>query len=245
FKYLFATESAWVITRNTIVYNTIFILLNLIIGVALAILLNEIKNKFLPKFYLGSMFMPFFLSAIVVSYLGFAFLGQEHGLINTLMKYFNLKPIEWYNEPEYWMFILPIVNTWKGIGYYAIIYLAAIMSISDEYYEAALIDGAGKWQQIIKITVPLLVPTMIVMTLLQIGRIFYSDFGLFYQVTLNSGPLFPTTNVIDTYVYRTFLTSGDIGLSSAAGLYQSMVGFILVLISNLVVRRISKDNALF
>jgi putative aldouronate transport system permease protein len=245
FKYLFMTNDALVITRNTILYNIVFILLNLVVGVGLAILLNEVKNKFLPKLYLGVMFLPFFLSAIVISYLGFAFMGQEHGFINTVLKSLHLEPVEWYNDAKLWPFILPVINTWKGIGYYAVIYLAAILGISEEYYEAALIDGASKRQQIMKITIPLLAPVMIVMTLLQIGRIFYSDFGLFYQVTMNSGPLFPTTNVIDTYVYRTFLINGDIGLSSAAGLYQSLVGFILVLLSNLIVRKFSKANALF
>jgi putative aldouronate transport system permease protein len=245
FKYLFKTNDAWIITRNTILYNSVFIFLNLVFGVGLAILLNEIKNKVLPKLYLGVMFLPFFLSAIVVSYLGFAFLSQEHGFINSVLKGFHIEPMNWYNNPNVWPFILPLVNTWKGIGYYTVIYLAAILGISDEYYEAALMDGASKWKQITQITIPLLTPVMIVMTLLQIGRIFYSDFGLFYQLTLNSGTLFPTTNVIDTYVYRTFLQSGDIGSSSAAGLYQSVVGFVLVLLSNFIVRKFSKENALF
>ncbi|MFC5530681.1 ABC transporter permease [Cohnella yongneupensis] len=245
FKYLFKTDAAYIITRNTLLYNAVFIILNLIIGVGLAILLNELKSKFLPKVYLGVMFLPFFLSAIVVSYIGYAFMSQEHGLINTALTRMGLTPVDWYSNPDLWPFILPLVNVWKGIGYYAIIYLAAILGISEEYYEAALIDGAGKWKQMVKITLPLLAPVMIVMTLLQIGRIFFSDFGLFYQVTLNSGSLFPTTNVIDTYVYRTFLQSGDIGLSSAAGLYQSAVGFVVVLMSNFVVRKFSKENALF
>jgi putative aldouronate transport system permease protein len=246
FEYLFKTETAWIITRNTILYNSAFIVLNLVFGVGFAILLNELRSRFLSKLYQSAMFLPFFLSAIVVSYLGFAFLGNEHGYINTvLLPWFGIEPIQWYAEAKYWPFILPIINTWKGIGYFTVIYMAAIVGISDEYYEAAVIDGANKWQQITKITIPLLLPVIIIMTLLQIGKIFYADFGLFYQVTLDAGLLLPTTNVIDTYVYRTFLGTGDIGMSSAAGLYQAVVGFVLVLGSNFIVRKFSEDNALF
>jgi putative aldouronate transport system permease protein len=246
FEYLFKTETAWIITRNTILYNSAFIVLNLVFGVGFAILLNELRSRFLSKLYQSAMFLPFFLSAIVVSYLGFAFLGNEHGYINTvLLPWVGMEPIQWYAEAKYWPFILPLINTWKGIGYFTVIYMAAIVGISDEYYEAAVIDGASKWQQITKITIPLLMPVIIIMTLLQIGKIFYADFGLFYQVPLDAGLLLPTTNVIDTYVYRTFLGTGDIGMSSAAGLYQAVVGFVLVLGSNFIVRKFSKDNALF
>ncbi|WP_152393352.1 ABC transporter permease [Paenibacillus guangzhouensis] len=246
FKYLFSTEAAWIITRNTICYNVVFIVFNLVVAVAFAMMFNEMRNRFLSKFHQSAMFLPFFLSMIVVSYLVYAFLGQEHGFLNTvLFPKLGIEPIEWYSEPKYWPFILPVINIWKNIGYYTVIYMAAIIGIDHEYYEAALIDGASKWQQIRTITLPLIVPVMIVMTLLQIGRIFYADFGLFFQVTQNAGALYSSTQVIDTFVYQTFLSVGDIGMSSAAGLFQSVVGFILVLGSNLIVRRISKENALF
>ncbi|PWW39643.1 MULTISPECIES: ABC transporter permease [Paenibacillus] len=246
FKYLFSTSDAWEITRNTLAYNTVFIALNLIVGVGLAILLNEVKNKAMSKLYQSLMLLPYFLSMIVVSYLVLAFLGKDSGFMNsTILQLFGGQPIDWYSEPKYWPYILPLVNTWKNIGYYAVIYLAAVVGIDEEYYEAAVLDGASKWHQIRFITVPFLVPLIVIMTLLQIGRIFYADFSLFYQVPLESGALFPVTNVLDTYVYRTFLIGGDIGMSSAAGLYQAVVGFVLVLVSNTIVRRMDKDNALF
>lgn len=246
FKYLFGTSDAWEITRNTLAYNVVFILINLVLGAGLAILLSEVKGRFTSKFYQSVMLLPYFLSMIVISYLVLAFLGRDSGFMNTgILPLLAKEPIDWYAEPEYWPYILPFVNTWKNIGYYVVIYLAAVIGISEEYYEAAVLDGASKWSQVRFITVPFLYPLMIVMTLLQIGRIFYADFGLFYQVPLESGALFPVTNVLDTYVYRTFLIGGDIGMSSAAGLYQAVVGFILVLVSNSIVRRINKDNALF
>lgn len=246
FKFLFASDSAWVMTRNTLGYNFVFITLNLIIGVAFAIMFNEMRRSSLAKLHQSIMFVPFFLSMVVVSYLVYGFLGHEHGYLNkTILPSLGMKPIQWYSEPLYWIFILPIVNVWKSIGYHTVIYMAAVIGINTEYYEAALIDGASKWQQIRKITIPLISPVIITMVLLQIGRIFYADFGLFFQVTRNAGAVFSTTQVIDTYVYRTFLTMGDIAMSSAAGLYQSVIGFILVLSVNFLVRRFSKENALF
>ncbi|GFN33341.1 ABC transporter permease [Paenibacillus xylaniclasticus] len=246
FKYLFKTSDAWIITRNTLLYNSLFIVLNLIIPVAFAIMLNELRSKFLARFHQSIIFLPYILSWVVISYLVYGLLHDKNGFVNTtILPMFGVDPVQWYFKLEAWPYILPLVNTVKNVGYYMVIYMAAIIGIDDEYYEAATIDGANKWQQIWKITIPLLIPIMIIMTLLQVGRIFYADFGLFYQVPKESGPLFPVTNVIDTYVYRTFLAMGDSGLSSAAGLYQSVVGFVLVFISNWVVRRIDKDSALF
>jgi putative aldouronate transport system permease protein len=246
FKFLFSTEVAWTITRNTLIYNTIFILANLIIGISMAILFNEMRSKVLAKFHQSTMFLPYLLSWVVIGYLVFAFLGPERGLLNTsVFPVLGWDPVDWYSQPEFWPYILPIVNTWKNVGYFAVIYLAAMLGIDPEYYEAALIDGATKREQILNITLPLIRPVIIVMTLLQIGRIFYADFGLFFQVTQNAGAIYPTTQVIDTYVYQTFLVMGDIGMSSAAGLYQALVGFILVLLTNLVIRKISKEDALF
>lgn len=246
FDYLFSTSDAWTITRNTLFYNAVFIVLNLVIGVSLALLFNAMRNRRLAKFHQTTMFLPYFLSMVVISYLVYAFLNPEIGIINkVVLPWFGLDAIDWYTESKWWPYILPIVNTWKGIGYYAVIFLAAIIGIDNEYYEAATIDGASKWRQIRSITLPLIRPVIIILTFLQIGRIFYSDFGLFFQVTRNSGILYDTTLVIDTYVYQGFIVSGDIGMSSAAGLYQAVVGFALVLVSNLVIRRISKDDALF
>ncbi|RUS43277.1 sugar ABC transporter permease [Cohnella sp. AR92] len=247
FKFLFSTSDAWNITKNTIIYNVIFIVLNLIIGVALALLFNSMRNRKLAKFHQTMMFLPYFLSWIIITYLVYGFLNPEIGLLNkTILPWFGVdQPIDWYTESKYWPYILPIVNTWKGIGYYAVFYLAAIIGIDKEYYEAATIDGATKWRQIRSITIPLIRPVIIVLSLLQVGRIFYSDFGLFYQVTRNSGPLYDTTLVIDTYVYQGLVVTGDFGMSSAAGMYQAVVGFVVVFTSNLIIRRISKDDALF
>lgn len=246
FEFLFATKDAWLITRNTVLYNAVFIVLHAVVPVAFAIALNELRVRLLARTYQSIMFLPHFLSMIVVSYLGYALLSGEYGFLNkAVLEPLGLNPVSWYSEAKYWPFILPIVNIWKHVGYYSIIYLAAIIGIDQEYYEAAHIDGASKWQQITRITIPLLQPVIIVMTLLQIGKIFNADFGLFYQVPLDSGALYPTTQVIDTYVYRALLNLGDIGMSAAAGLYQAFVGFVLVLTTNYAVRKIDKESALF
>jgi putative aldouronate transport system permease protein len=246
FEYLFSTRDAFIITRNTILYNGAFIIINTILAIGVAIMLNEIKNKLAKSFYQSVILLPFLISMVIVSYLGFAFLSEDVGYLNkTILPMLGIEGISWYSEAKYWPYILTFIHMWKGVGFLCVIYLAAIIGIDQEYYEAATLDGANKWQQIIHITIPSIMPVIIMMTLLAIGRIFYSDFGLFYQVPMNSGAIYDTTNVIDTYVYRGLMQLGDIGMSAAAGLYQSIVGFVLVLLSNYLVRRKSKDNALF
>ncbi len=245
FKYLFATKDAFIITRNTIGYNLIFIIMNMVCAIAVAIILSEITSK-AKKFYQSVILLPHLISAVIISYLVFAFLSTENGFINnTILKSLGLEGVSWYTEKKYWPFILTIVNIWKTVGYSCIIYLATIIGFDKGYYEAASIDGATKWKQITKVTIPLLKPTIIMLTLMSIGRIFYSDFGLFYQVPRNTGALYSVTNTIDTYVYRGLLELGDITMSAAAGVYQSIVGFILVLSANLYIRRIDSDSALF
>lgn len=245
FKYLFATSDAFIITRNTIWYNLVFILVNTFFAIFVAIILSELTSKW-KKAYQSVILLPYLLSAVIVSYLVFAFLSPENGFINnSILRPLGIEPVSWYQEKKYWPFILVFVNLWKGIGYNCIIYLSTIIGFDRGYYEAAAIDGATKWQQISKITLPLLRPTIIMLTLMAVGRIFYSDFGLFYQVPQNSGALLPVTNTIDTYVYRGLLELGDISMSAAAGVYQSLVGFALVLTANLVVRRLDPDSALF
>ncbi|MCF2939261.1 ABC transporter permease subunit [Paenibacillus alkaliterrae] len=246
FEYLFKTRDAWIITRNTILYNGSFIIINLIAALAVAIILNEVRSKLLKKFYQSFILLPYLISMVIVGYLVYAMLSMETGFLNkSLLPMLGIEPIAWYSESKYWPFILPLVNIWKTAGYLCIVYLASIVGIDKEYYEAATIDGANKWQQIRSITIPLITPVIMIMTLLQIGRIFYSDFGLFYQVPLNSGALLDTTNVIDTYVFRALINLGDIAMSSAAGVYQSIVGFALVVVANFITRKINKDNALF
>ncbi|MFC6649632.1 MULTISPECIES: ABC transporter permease [Paenibacillus] len=241
FKFLFSTNDAYLITRNTLLYNIAFIILGLILSVLMAVVLSEIANKKLAKFYQTGMFLPYFLSWVVVGYFAFSFLSSERGLLNAMFG----SNISWYSESKYWPFIIIFVFLWKAVGYNSVVYLAAIMGIDKSLYEAAMIDGASKLQQIRSITLPMLKPIIIIMTLLAIGKIFYADFGLFYQVPRDSGTLYSVTNVIDTYVYRGLKTTGEIGMSTAAGLYQSVVGFVLVLTSNYIVRKFDKDSALF
>jgi putative aldouronate transport system permease protein len=244
FKYLFASD-AWLITRNTILYNVAFIIVNTVLSILVAIILSELTSP-LKKFYQSSILLPFLISSVIVSYLVFAFLSSDNGFINnTILKQFGIKGISWYTTAKYWPFILIFVSAWKSVGYGSIIYLATILGFDRSYYEAARIDGASKMQQITRITLPMLKGTIIMLTLMAIGRIFYSDFGLFYQVPQNSGALLPVTNTIDTYVYRGLLELGNISMSAAAGFYQSIVGFILVLSANFAVRKIDKDSALF
>ena len=246
FKFLFDSPDAWIITRNTLLYNVAFILVNMVVGIAIAILICEVRNTNLKKLYQSAILLPFLMSMVILSYIVYALLSSENGLINnTVLPALGISTIQWYQQPEYWPFILVIANCWKGVGYGCLIYIASLVGIDPSFYEAARLDGASKWQEITKITLPCLVPTIITLLLLSIGRIFYSDFGLFYQVPMNSGVLFPTTNVIDTSVYRALVEQGNISMSSAAGVYQSLVGFAVVMFSNWIVRRVDKDQALF
>lgn len=245
FEYLFKTKDAFIITRNTICYNLVFIVLGTLLALTLAISLNEVKNKFFSRFFQTTLLLPHLVSMVIVAYLVYAFLSQDTGLINGLIERLGGKPVSWYTEEKYWPFILVIVHAWKATGYSTIVYFATIVGIDRGYYEAAELDGASEWQQITRITIPLIAPTIIMMVMLSIGRIFYSDFGLFYQVPMNSGPIQNITSTIDTYVYRGLMQLGDVGMSAAAGLYQSLVGFVLVLLSNWIVRRKSPENSLF
>ncbi|WP_199794963.1 ABC transporter permease [Paenibacillus faecalis] len=245
FRFLFSTDDAYIITRNTVLYNFAFIVLGLVFSVALAIILSEIINKRLAKVYQTGMFLPYFLSWVIVGYFVFSFLSYDKGVLNQILGWFGADPVQWYSEPKYWPIFLILISLWKGIGYNSVIYLAAITGIDKSLFEAAMIDGANKWQQIKSITIPMLKPLMTILTLLAVGKIFYADFGLFYQVPRDSGTLYSVTNVIDTYVYRGLKTTGEIGMSAAAGLYQSVVGFILVMTSNYIVRKYDRENALF
>lgn len=246
FKFLFASGDALIITRNTILYNVVFIILNTVIGIMFAIFICDAVSNRLKKTYQSVILFPYLMSAVILGYIVYAFLGTENGIVNnTILPLFGKEPVMWYQEAGYWPFILTFVNVWKGTGYGCLIYISAINGIDTTLFEAAALDGASRWQRIKAITLPTLVPTVITTTLMNIGRIFYSDFGLFYQVPRNSGALFSTTNVIDTYVYRGLMEQSNIGMSAAAGFYQSIVGFLLVLLSNYVVRKVSEENALF
>ena len=246
FKYLFATKEAFVITRNTLLYNVAFIVIGVVVAVTVAILLNEIAAVKAKKFYQTVILIPYLISMVVVSYLVYALLNTESGFINkSILEPLGIQKISWYSSPQYWPIILTLVQVWKTFSYNSIIYLATLVGFDKSYYEAAMIDGASRWQRIKFITLPLLKPTIIIMVLMSIGKIFYSDFGLFYQVPMNQGVLYDVTNTIDTYVYRGLIQFNNIGMSSAAGFYQSIVGFICVLTANFVVRKFDRDNALF
>lgn len=246
FKYLFGSKDAFIITRNTVLYNLLFIFLGVVLGIIVAILLSEMSNKRLAQVYQSSILLPNLVSMVIVSYLVFAFLSNENGYLNnTLLQALGVEGLSWYTTPEPWPVILTIVKCWGGTGVYAIIFLSTLVGIDKGLYESAEIDGAGKWKQITNITLPCLRPTIMILTLMNIGGIFYSDFGLFYLVPLNSGMLFNVTSTLDTYVYNGLMKLNDISMASAACLYQSLVGFIVVVLSNMIVKKLDPDNALF
>ena len=246
FKFLFQTNDAWIMTRNTLLYNLVFIILGNVLAIAIAIMLNEITGKKKKQFYQTIILIPYLISMIIVSYLAFAFLSSSNGFFNnSILKGLGLPAVDWYNTPKYWPFILVFINLWKSLGYSMILYYATICGIDYTLYEAAEIDGASRWQKITHVTLPSLKSTSIILVLMSLSGIFRSDFGLFYQVTQNSGPLIKVTQTIDTYVYRGLMQTNNLGMSSAAGVYQSVVGFILVMTANGIVRKVDKDSALF
>ena len=246
FTYLFKSSDAWIIIRNTVGYNLVFILLGTVVAIFVAILLNMVRVKRMQKFYQTVILIPHLISYVIVSYIVYAFLGQDNGMINnSLLKALGMEPIAWYTEAAYWPYILVITQLWKTFGYNSIIYYATIVGIDQTYYEAAIVDGATWWKQVRYITLPTLKPVIVTLTLLAIGRMFYSDFGLFYQVPMNIGLLYDATNTIDTYVYRGLLETNDVGRASAAGFIQSVIGFFLVLGTNAIVRRVDREQALF
>lgn len=244
FKYLFSTSDAWVMTRNTIFYNVSFIIIGNVMGILIGLFLSELLSTKLKKFYQTTVLLPQLISYIIVAYIVFAFLSNEAGMITKAIEAAG-NSINFYNSPQFWPFIIILVNTWKGLGYSAIMYLAAIIGIDKSLYEAAYVDGATRLQRISRITIPLLKPTIITLFTMQVGRIFFSDFGLFFQVPMNSGSLYSTTQTIDTFVYRALLQQNSLSMSSAAGLYQSIVGFVVVLLANWIIRRMDKENAMF
>ncbi len=246
FSFLFKTNDAWVLFRNTLGYNLLFLVINTVLAIAVAILLNEVRSAFVRKMSQTVVLIPFLLSYVVISYIVYALLGQSGGMVNnSILKPLGMEPVSWYTKPKYWPLILTLVQAWKAFGYNSIIYYATIIGFDKSLYEAAAVDGAGVWKRILFITMPMLKATVITLTLMSIGRMFYSDFGLFYQVPMNSGMLQKATTTIDTYVYRGLMESNDIGRAAAAGFLQSILGFVTVLTANTVVRKIESENALF
>lgn len=246
FEFLFKTKQTIAIIRNTIVYNVVFLLLGTALAVAMAIFLNEIRSKHLSKFYQSMILIPYLMSWVIASYLVYAFLAQDVGIVNnSIVKPMGGEVINWYMEKKYWPYILTFCYMWKNLGYMMIIYYSSIVGLSADYFEAASIDGATKWQQIRKITLPLIKPTVITMLILNLGRIVTSDFGLFYQIPKNSGALYGVTQTLDVYVYNALMKNSDFAMSAAASVFQSIVGFAFVMITNAVVRKYNEESALF
>ncbi|GGD81446.1 ABC transporter permease [Paenibacillus nasutitermitis] len=244
FKFFFTSDNAFRITRNTILYNAAFIVLTILIAVTLAVLMNEINRRWL-KLHQTVLILPYFLSWVVISYVTLGFFDQSSGYLNELLVRFGYDPVKWYQESKYWPFILVLVKLWKMVGFSTLIYYAGIIGIDTSYYEAARIDGANKWQIITRITVPLLVPLIVILFIVDVGNIFRADFGLFYFIPNDTSFLYGTTDVIDTYVYRSLRVVGNIGMSTAIGLYQSIVGLVLVLTANAIIKKVNSDNALW
>lgn len=247
FHFLFGTDQTWQITRNTVLMNLIFIVTGTLVALGIALLFNEIRDssRVLFKIYQSAIFFPYFISWVIVGSFVSALLNHDSGVINRLLGSLHLPVIDWYASPQYWPLILTIVFLWKNVGFSALIYLSGIVAIDPEYYEAAQLDGASKWQQVRYITLPLLKPLIILLVILALGGIFHGDFGLFFMATGDHSALYPTTDVIDTYVYRALIKLDDFGMSSAAALYQAVVGCILVVLANWIVRCIDPDKAIF
>lgn len=244
FDYLFQSSAAARAIRNTIMLNALFIVVGLIFEIGLAMLLNEIRSKYFQRAVQTVTLFPYFISWVVVGVFVYNLL-TDVGMVNAMLKSFGIDPVDFYNSSGLWPIILTFITRWKLTGYGCIIYLAAMAGINQTYYEAASIDGASRWRQIWHITLPLLRPTAIILTLLAVGRIMNADFGMFWAVLGDAPSLYETTDVIDTFVYRSLRVTGDIGMASAAGFLQSTIAFVLVFASNLVARRIDRDSALF
>ncbi len=245
FAFLIQSREFPIILRNTILYNVSFILLDLFFGVLLAILITEIRRLRARKLAQSLVLFPFVVSIIIVSYMVRSFIDHESGLLNHLLMNLGSGSIQFYSKSQYWPFILIFVHLWKSIGYGCIIYISTILGIDRSLLESAALDGASWFQRLRYITIPFLKPTMITLSLLSVGRICKSDFGLFYQVPQNSGLVMDVTNTIDTFVYRALLTQNNVAMSAAAGFFQSVVGFTFILVFNGITRKISSENSLF
>ena len=246
FEFLFSTTDAFVITRNTILYNIVFIIFNMVIAVGLSLMLSMIRNIRTAKVIQTVYMLPYFLSYAVINIVVYAFLDRGSGLVNNVMGSLGLPDkTNWYYQMSLWPPLLVFINAWKNVGYQTVLYLAVISGISYDLYEAAMLDGATKIQQARYVTIPQLRFIIGISVVLAMANIFRGDFGLFYVVTRNTGRIYPVTDVIDTYIYRSLTNLHNVGMSAAAGLYQSAVGLIMVIIVNSIVRRIDPDSAMF
>lgn len=245
FKFLFSSSNAYIITRNTVLYNVAMIFIGLILSISLAIIMSMLRSKKRIKIFQTAMLFPHFLSWVIISYFVYSFLSPDKGLVNVIRNLMGLDPVNWYTAVKFWPGFLIGIGVWKGLGYNSVVYFAAVMGIDPTFYEAAIIDGANRWQQVKYVTIPQLIPLVSILMIMAIGNIFRADFGLFYQVPRNSGSLYNVTQVLDTFVFNGLAGGGDIGMASAAGLYQSVVGSILLISTNAIVRRLDPESALF
>lgn len=245
FEFFFSSESFWPVIRNTLLLNMGSIAATTVASIVMALLLYEVTRPLLIKVYQTTLFFPFFLSWVVVSFASYAFLSENLGIFNSLLERFGIDSVGWYSERKYWPIILILASVWKNVGYGTLIYYACLISIDKEYFEAAEIDGASRLRTVWFISLPFLFPVLTILTLLSIGRIFYSDFGLFYFLPMQSGMLMSATDVIDTYAYRTLRILGDFGMSSAVNFIQSVLGLVVIFVANYAARKIDKDSALF
>ena len=244
FEFLKGPDTA-VMIRNTLGYNILWIVLGLIISVAFAVMMSELSTRFIAKSYQTMMFFPYFLSWVVASYFVLAFLDPTSGMINAMEKASGSSVTNFYHDTTWWPLILTLCNLWKNVGYSTVLYLAAITGIDTTQYEAAAIDGATKWQQVRYVTLPNIRTMIIILLIMNVGKIFNADFGLFYNVPQNSGSLYPVTQVVDTFVYRAYANTHNLGMSSAAGFLQSAVGLVCIVGTNAIVRKIDPDSSLF
>ena len=245
FKFFFGSPDWLRVTLNTIFLNGLFIVFGLSLAILIALFLNEIKSLTIKKFSQSIIFLPYFISWMAVSFMLYSLLNTSDGLVNRVLLSVGVEKLQWYNEAGYWRAILTIIYVWKQAGYYSIILLAAITGISAEQYEAATIDGANRFQQIIHITLPLISPTVIILALLAVGRIFYGDFGMIYSLIGDNGALLPTTDVIDTFSYRALRQLGNFSMASAVVLYQAVMGMVTIIIFNSITKRIDPESGLF
>ena len=245
FEFFFSSNDFVRITRNTLILNTIFIVVGIVAAVMVAIILYGVLSKTKIKIFQTILITPHFLSWVVVGYMVYGFLNTRYGVVNQILMLLGLDKIDWYSKPEAWPFILTVASVWKHVGMDSVTYFAALMGIDSSLIEAAKIDGATRWQVRRHVILPCLIPIISILTILKIGNIFRADFGLFYQLPRDIGLLYETTDVIDTYIFRTMRVIGDMGMSSAAGLLQSIVGFVMVIATNYVSKKIDPDNGLF
>lgn len=245
FKFFFKSGQAGLVTRNTVLYNIAFILIGTLTQVAVAVFLTEIHNKLFRKVSQSMMFLPYFISWVIVGVMAFNIFSSDYGFMNRLIEFFGGEKIPFYTKPQAWPFILVFFNIWKGVGYGSVMYLAAIMGIDTSIYEAAAIDGANVFQRIFKVTIPMILPTMIILLLMSVGGIFKGNFDMFYNLVGNNGLLYNYTDVIDTLTMRALISSNDFGMAAAIGLFQSVLCLITVVAVNKLVSVYDKEYALF